>query len=153
IFFQKWFPTITLPDCHKLSGLILQTELDAANSAMLKMISGWLATGITDGWKNIKCNSLIASMLSVKFTIYTVKAHEISAEHKTANNHLSLVLGDIDHTEKEFQVKVIAWVLDVGGDSCAMQVWLHCLWPHILVFDYWAHQVCVDNLFQPLVYN
>ncbi|KAH7305757.1 hypothetical protein B0J17DRAFT_719574 [Rhizoctonia solani] len=66
-FFQKWFPAVTLPDHHKLSGSILQRELESANSSMQNSISGWLATGMSDGWKNIKRNSLIASMLSVDY--------------------------------------------------------------------------------------
>lgn len=68
-FFQKWFPTATLPDRHKLSGSILRSELAAANSSMRNAISGRLATGMSDGWKNIKRNSLIASMLSVDYTV------------------------------------------------------------------------------------
>ncbi|EUC55842.1 DUF659 family protein, partial [Rhizoctonia solani AG-3 Rhs1AP] len=141
IFFQKWFPAATLPDRHKLSGPILQSELEAANASMRDAISGRVATGMSDGWKNIKRNSLIASMLSVDYTTYTVKVHDVSTEHKTADNHLRLVLDDIDYAEKEHNTRVIAWVSDAGGDSRAMRVRLHRLRPYILVFDCWAHQI------------
>ncbi|KAG8683728.1 hypothetical protein FRC11_013152, partial [Ceratobasidium sp. 423] len=50
-------------------------------------------------------------MLSVDYTTYTVKVHDVSAEHKTANHHLSLVLSNIDYAEKEHKICVIAWVL------------------------------------------
>ncbi|QRW24098.1 hypothetical protein RhiXN_07110 [Rhizoctonia solani] len=96
---------------------------------------------MSDGWKNIKRNALIASMLSVDYKTYTVQVHNLSAQHKTANNHLKLVLNDIDSAEKEHNVRIIAWVSDAGGNSRAMQVRLHCLRPHILVFDCWAHQI------------
>ncbi|KDN35726.1 hypothetical protein RSAG8_11349, partial [Rhizoctonia solani AG-8 WAC10335] len=141
IFFEKWFPATTLPDRHKLSGPILQRELEAANASMRNAISGRVATGMSDGWKNIRRNSLIASMLSVDYTTYTVKVHDVSAEHKTAENHLNIVLNDIDYAEKEHNIKVIAWVSDAGGDSRAMRVRLHRLRPYILVFDCWAHQI------------
>ncbi|QRW17960.1 hAT family dimerization protein [Rhizoctonia solani] len=140
-FFQKWLPGATLPDCHKLSGPILWTQLEAANTSMHNAISGRLATGMSDGWKNVRCNALIASMLSVDYKTYTVRVHDLSAQHKTAENHLKLVLSDIDKTKKEHNVRVIAWVSDAGGDSRAMRVQLHRLRPHILVFDCWAHQI------------
>ncbi|KAF8671798.1 hypothetical protein RHS04_08128 [Rhizoctonia solani] len=108
---------------------------------MHEAILGWLATGMSDGWKNIKQNALIASMLSVDYKTYTVQVHNLSAQHKTANNHLKLVLNDIDSAEKEHNVRIIAWVSDAGGDSQAMRVQLHRLRPHILVFDCWAHQI------------
>jgi hypothetical protein len=72
---------------------------------------------------------------------YTIKVHNMSAQCKTAENHLNAVLSDIDKVEKDYGVHVIAWVSDAGGDSRAMQVCLHCMQPHILVFDCWAHQV------------
>ncbi|QRW18642.1 hypothetical protein RhiXN_00048 [Rhizoctonia solani] len=100
-----------------------------------------LATGMSDGWKNVRRNALIASMLSVDYKTYTVCVHDLSAQHKTAENHLKLVLSDIDKTKKEHNVRVIAWVSDAGGDSRAMRVRLHRLRPHILVFDCWAHQI------------
>ncbi|KAF8755047.1 hypothetical protein RHS01_05511 [Rhizoctonia solani] len=120
---------------------ILWTQLEAANTLMHNAISGRLATGMSDGWKNVRRNALIASMLSVDYKTYTVCVHNLSAQHKTAKNHLKLVLSDIDKTKKEHNVRVIAWVSDAGGNSQAMQVQLHRLRPHILVFDCWAHQI------------
>ncbi|KDN35540.1 hypothetical protein RSAG8_11497, partial [Rhizoctonia solani AG-8 WAC10335] len=72
---------------------------------------------------------------------YTVKVHDISGLPKTAENHLRTVKNDIDHAEREYNIKIIAWVSDAGGDSRAMRVRLHRERPHILVFDCWAHQV------------
>ena len=86
-----------------------------------------------------RCNVCIAIDLYVQ--TYTVKVHDLSAEPKTADNHLSQVLSDIDYAEKEHKVRVIAWVSDAGGDSHAMRVWLNQMHPHLLVFDCWAHQV------------
>ncbi|CAE6478675.1 unnamed protein product [Rhizoctonia solani] len=80
-------------------------------------------------------------MLSVDYKTYTVKVHDLSAEPKTADNHLSRVLADIDFAEKEHGVRVIAWVSDAGGDSRAMRVRLNRMHPHLLVFDCWAHQI------------
>ncbi|KAF8593718.1 hypothetical protein BDV93DRAFT_460449 [Ceratobasidium sp. AG-I] len=141
IFYNTWFPEISLPDRHKLSGPILQRQVNAANDSMHDAIKGRIATGMSDGWKNIRRTSLLASMLSVDYKSYTVKVHDITAERKTADNHLKIVLEDIDHCEKEYDIRIIVWVSDAGGDSRAMRVRLHRLRPHILVFDCWAHQV------------
>ncbi|KAG8707863.1 hypothetical protein FRC11_007073, partial [Ceratobasidium sp. 423] len=140
-FFRKWFPTVALPDRQKLSSSLLRKELDAANSLMHNAISGRLATGMSCGWKNTKYNSLMASMLSVDYKTYTVKVHDVSAEHKTIDDHLSLVLGDIDYAERTHKAQVIAWVSDASSDSRAMRVRLHRLRPHILVFDSWIDQI------------
>ncbi|KAF8593547.1 hypothetical protein BDV93DRAFT_584914, partial [Ceratobasidium sp. AG-I] len=142
IFFQNWISDAKLPDRHKLSGSVLKDEVEAANVAMREAVKGRIATGMSDGWKNIRRTSLLASMLSVNYKSYTIKVHDISAQRKTADNHLNIVLNDIDHSEKEHGVRIIAWVSDAGGDSRAMRVRLHRLRPHILVFDCWAHQVC-----------
>jgi hypothetical protein len=72
-----------------------------------------------------------------------VKVHNVSAQRKTADNHLNIVLNDIDYSEQDHDVRAIAWVSDAGGDSRAMRVRLHRLRPHIMVFDCWAHQVSV----------
>jgi hypothetical protein len=66
-FFQKWRPEANLPDRHKLSGSVLKGELETANAAMHETIKGQIATGMSDGWKNIKRTSLLASMLSVDY--------------------------------------------------------------------------------------
>ncbi|QRV84724.1 hAT family dimerization protein [Ceratobasidium sp. AG-Ba] len=140
LFFQNWLPEAKLPDRHKLSGDILRQEVELANASMREAVKGRIATGMSDGWKNIKRNYLLASMLSVDYKTYTVKVHDMSARRKTADNHLNAVLADIDEAEK-YGVRVIAWVSDAGGDSRAMRVRLHRMRPHILVFDCWAHQV------------
>ncbi|KAG8786751.1 hypothetical protein FRC12_016282 [Ceratobasidium sp. 428] len=115
IFFQKWLPDAKLPDRHKLSGAVLRQEVELANASMRSAVSGRIATGMSDGWKNIKRNYLLASMLSVDFKTYTVKVHDMSAQRKTAETHLNAVLSDIQHAEKEFGVRVIAWVSDAGA--------------------------------------
>ncbi|QRW03496.1 hypothetical protein RhiLY_02495 [Ceratobasidium sp. AG-Ba] len=65
IFFQKWLPEARLPDRQKLSGDVLLQEVEHANASMREAIRGRVATGMSDGWKNIKRNYLVASMLSV----------------------------------------------------------------------------------------
>ncbi|KDN49419.1 hypothetical protein RSAG8_02121, partial [Rhizoctonia solani AG-8 WAC10335] len=141
IFFHNWRPDAKVPDRHKLSGPILQHEVGSAREAMRKAVDGQIAIGMSDGWKNIRRNSLLASLLSVNYTTYTVNVHDLSTERKTAENHLKVVLSDIDDVEKRYNVRVIAWVSDAGGDSRAMCVRLNRLQPYILVFDCWAHQI------------
>ncbi|KAF8595789.1 hypothetical protein BDV93DRAFT_416285, partial [Ceratobasidium sp. AG-I] len=140
MFFDSWRPEAKLPDRHKLSGAVLEGEVETANTLMREAVKGRIATGMSDGWKNIRRTSLLASMLSVDYKA-SINLHNISAKRKTADNHLSIVLNDIDQSEQEHGVCIIAWVSDVGGDSRGMRVRLHRQRPHILVFDCWAHQV------------
>ncbi|KAG9076719.1 hypothetical protein FRC06_009350, partial [Ceratobasidium sp. 370] len=107
-------PGVKLPDRRKLSGPILEQELANAEASMRELVRGHIATGMSDGWKNIKRNSLLASMLSVDYTTYAVRVHDLSARRKTAKTHLEAVLADIERAEKEFGVSVIAWVSDAG---------------------------------------
>ncbi|KDN33692.1 hypothetical protein RSAG8_13216, partial [Rhizoctonia solani AG-8 WAC10335] len=102
IFFHNWRPDAKVPDRHKLSGPILQREVESAREAMHKAVNGQIAIGMSDGWKNIRRNSLLASLLSVNYTTYTVNVHDLSAERKTAENHLKVVLSDIDDVEKRY---------------------------------------------------
>lgn len=69
IFFRDWVPGAKLPDRHKLSGPILRSEVEASNSAMHDDIKGRIAIGMSDGWKNIKRDSLLATMLSVDYKV------------------------------------------------------------------------------------
>lgn len=69
IFFHNWQPDAKLPDRHKLSGPILQRQVESAREAMRKDIEGQIAIGMSDGWKNIRRNSLLASLLSVNYTV------------------------------------------------------------------------------------
>lgn len=71
IFFQTWLPGAKLSDHHKLSGLILQNEAKVFNESMHDVIKGQVATGMSDGWKKIKHNSLLASMLSIDYKVGT----------------------------------------------------------------------------------
>jgi hypothetical protein len=71
IFFQNWLPDAKLPDCNKLSGSVLQNKVQAANMSMRQAIQGQLATGMSDGWENIKRNLLLASMLLVDYKVDT----------------------------------------------------------------------------------
>ncbi|EUC59326.1 hypothetical protein RSOL_307510, partial [Rhizoctonia solani AG-3 Rhs1AP] len=68
LFFQNRRPDAKLPDRHKLSDAILQREVESARDSMHKAIEGRVAIGMSDGWKNIRRNALLASLLSVDYT-------------------------------------------------------------------------------------
>jgi hypothetical protein len=72
LFFEAWIPGAKLPDRRKLSGSILQHEVNTAHTSMREAVEGRIATGMSDGWKNIKRNALLASMLSVDYTVRPV---------------------------------------------------------------------------------
>ncbi|CUA69542.1 hypothetical protein RSOLAG22IIIB_08550 [Rhizoctonia solani] len=104
----------------KTGGPMLDFPIDT--NSRVRFSNTRLTVGMSNGWKNIKRNSLLASLLSVHYKTYTVNVHDLSKERKTAANHLNLVLSDIDYMEKEYKVRIIAWVSDAGGDARAMRV-------------------------------
>lgn len=69
MFFDIWRPEAKLPDRHKLSGPVLRGEVETANALMHNAVKGRIATGMSDGWKNIRRTSLLASMLSVDYKV------------------------------------------------------------------------------------
>jgi hypothetical protein len=69
LFFQNWVPEAKLPDQHKLSGDVLCQEVKLANASMCEAVKGHIATGMSNGWKNIKWNYLLALMLSVDYKV------------------------------------------------------------------------------------
>jgi hypothetical protein len=50
---------------------------------------------------------------------YTISVKDISALHKTVENHLAVVKDAITYGE-EWGNKIIQWVSDAGGELCAM---------------------------------
>ncbi|CAE6518107.1 unnamed protein product, partial [Rhizoctonia solani] len=103
-------------------------------------VNGKLATGISDGWKSMK-KSLLAGMINVDYKAYTVKVVDISALPKTTENHLKVVKSIIEFCESNLSIKIIGWVSDAGGDSCAMRVRLGKECPDLILLDCWAHQI------------
>ncbi|KAF8596027.1 hypothetical protein BDV93DRAFT_420187, partial [Ceratobasidium sp. AG-I] len=104
------------------SGEVHKGEGETANTLMREAVKGRVATGMNNGWKNIRRTLLLASMLSVdyKVNLYGQSAQYLS-KTQTADNHLSIVLDDIDHSVREHGVRIIAWVSDAGGDSQGMR--------------------------------
>ena len=69
--------------------------------------------------------------------------HDTSAERKTAENLLQLMIQEKDYIEMELDLKLIGWVSDAGGDSRAARTRFLAMFPWLLVVDCFAHQVRV----------
>ena len=69
--------------------------------------------------------------------------HDTSAERKTAENLLQLMIQEKDYIETELDLKLIGWVSDAGGDSRAVRTWFLGMFPWLLVVDCFAHQVSI----------
>ena len=79
-FLAKWIPGAEIPDCHKLSGPILNEEAKRVTSKIRLRTQGCFATGQSDGWKNVAKASVITSMITVDFEVkwHTVRANLMS---------------------------------------------------------------------------
>jgi hypothetical protein len=159
-FFSKWVPDANVPDRRKLSGPVLDAEVKKVEDRVKERVHGQLATGQSDGWKNISKASVVGTMITVDGHVrtenllsidvvthttfsqaYLIHTHNISADRKDADSLLALVEADIDHCETVLGVTVIGWTADAGGDSRGMRVRLHRKRTWIVQLDCWAHQV------------
>jgi len=70
-----------------------------------------------------------------------MRTHDVSAEQKTGEFLLGLVLGDIQFIETKFGVVIIAFCTDDGGDARKMRRLLSVQMPWLIVILCWAHQM------------
>ncbi|KAF8703671.1 hypothetical protein RHS03_06185, partial [Rhizoctonia solani] len=138
---QRLRPDLKVPGRRTLAGRILNDEVNKVMDELRKLVGGRVATGMCDGWKNIKKDSLIASMITVDYEAHITNIHNVSAQRKTAQNLLELVRGEIEYCEKELGVKVIAWCTDASGESRAMRNRLVGHLPQLIMLDCYAHQI------------
>jgi hypothetical protein len=73
IFAQKWIPGAIIPDRRTLSGPILDREAMKVEEKLKVKLQGKKATFQTDGWKNKAKQSIVASMVSVKSEVSTMR--------------------------------------------------------------------------------
>lgn len=162
-FAKKWMGGAELPDRRYLAGTVLDREINKYEAEAKAETQRKLATGQSDGWKNISKTSLAATMIVVNGKVshlsrsdktlvltlgqaYPVGIHNTSDQAKTADNHLKLVEEDIERAESEWGVTIIAWCSDAGGDSRAMRVCLCRKCPWLVVPDCMSHQVWLSAL-------
>ncbi|KAF8750324.1 hypothetical protein RHS01_09373 [Rhizoctonia solani] len=138
---QRLRPDLKVPGRRTLAGRILNDEVNKVMDELRKLVGGRVATGMCDGWKNIKKDSLIASMITVDYEAHITNIHNVSAQRKTAQKLLELVRGEIEYCEKELGVKVIAWCTDASGESRAMRNRLVGHLPQLIMLDCYAHQI------------
>ena len=64
-FMTKWIPGAVVPDRRTLSGCILDRQSQRVETRMKDKLTGKLATGQCDGWKNNAKASVVAMMVTV----------------------------------------------------------------------------------------
>ncbi|KAG9089782.1 hypothetical protein FRC06_001392 [Ceratobasidium sp. 370] len=58
-------------------------------------------------------------MITVNYQAHITHIQDVSADWKTAENLLQIVLGDIEYLEEELGVTLVAWCSDASGKpSC-----------------------------------
>ena len=70
-----------------------------------------------------------------------MQTHDVSAQPKTGEALLNLVVEDIKWSEQTYGLSVIAVCSDDGGDACKMQWLLLMLMPWLIIILCWAHQI------------
>ncbi|KAH9001857.1 hypothetical protein EDB86DRAFT_2769004, partial [Lactarius hatsudake] len=90
-----------------LSGRFLDKEVERVEDHLRSKLDGKIATGQCDGWKNIAKASIVASMVTVDYEPFLIRTHDISADRKTGDNLLKLVLDDILYVNSKYGVVII----------------------------------------------
>ncbi len=70
-----------------------------------------------------------------------MQTHNVSAQPKTGETLLNLVVEDIKWSEETYGIQVIAACSDDGGDARWMQHLLLGLMPWLIIILCWAHQI------------
>ncbi|KAJ2984582.1 hypothetical protein NUW54_g10457 [Trametes sanguinea] len=140
LFFGKWLPGAKIPDRRKLSGSCLDAEVQHACAHTKSHVHGKLATGQSDGWKNIAKTSVITSVMSVEGQAYLVRTHDMSGRPKTGQEHAEVIKADMKHMQDVYDVQPIAWVTDDGPDGKGARSLLRALLPSLMTFVCWGHQ-------------
>lgn len=70
-----------------------------------------------------------------------MRTHDVSAQPKTGEVLLDLVVKDIRWSEEMYGHVIIAACSDDGGDARKMRRLLHALMPWLIVILCWAHQI------------
>ncbi|KXN87704.1 hypothetical protein AN958_08273 [Leucoagaricus sp. SymC.cos] len=104
-------------------------------------VRGKAVTLQADGWTGVNNQHLIAFIASVDGQLYTVKVHDASLEHKTAENLLCVIKDVINTIEVEWGERVTALVTDVSGECRKAKIDLVKDRPSIIALDCFAHQV------------
>ncbi|KAI8986109.1 hypothetical protein BD414DRAFT_416319 [Trametes punicea] len=139
-FFKKWLPSAKLPDRRKLSGTYLKEAVALVQITVHTNIRGKLATGQSDGWKNISKVSVITSTMSVNREVYLIQTHDMTGLSKTGEQHAHIIKEDMAHMRDQFDVHPIAWVTDDGPDGKGAQNLLRRSLPWLMTFVCWGHQ-------------
>jgi hypothetical protein len=70
-----------------------------------------------------------------------MRTHDVSAQPKTGDALLNLVVQDIKWSEQTYSLEVIAVCSDDGGDARRMRRLLFALMPWLIIILCWAHQI------------
>ncbi|THU83160.1 hypothetical protein K435DRAFT_571524, partial [Dendrothele bispora CBS 962.96] len=122
-------------------GQILDDQAEKAYNNMRMETDGLYGTGQCDGWKNVKKNSVVASMVNVEYNPRLLGVEDISAERKTADNLIKIVINEMNRIRDIFNVILVAWCTDASSESAKMRRNLVAKFPWLVVLDCWAHQV------------
>ncbi|KAF8338570.1 hypothetical protein F5887DRAFT_1077664 [Amanita rubescens] len=123
-------PGAIIPDCNKLSGMILHREVTKIEGGLREQVKKEYATLQCDGWKDISKNHLIAFMFTAKqeFTIY------ISAQRKTGENLAVLIKEELENLRK-LGAHPIRVVGDASGNERKAQQLVSKDDPSLLIAD------------------
>ena len=76
LFCEKWIPGSEVPDCRLLSGRVLNQEVERVEAKTKDRAEGKIATGMSDGWKNISKTPVNTTLMVVEHKVSQIRFFE-----------------------------------------------------------------------------
>lgn len=76
LFCEKWIPGSEVPDRRLLSGRVLNQEVERVEAKTKDRAEGKIATGMSDGWKNISKTPVNTTLMVVEHKVSQIRFFE-----------------------------------------------------------------------------
>ncbi|KAI0816846.1 hypothetical protein BC628DRAFT_1279078, partial [Trametes gibbosa] len=107
-FCTEFIPEATIPSRKVLRNRLIPAEVKKSRALAQAACRGQLGTLQCDGFTALNQHHLLAFMISVNGTVYTIRTDDTSNEPKTAENLLRRLREVLQILEQEWVVTVIA---------------------------------------------
>ncbi|KAF5340856.1 hypothetical protein D9758_016608 [Tetrapyrgos nigripes] len=103
-----------IPEHRELAGRILDEAYEEVEEELIETLNKQNVT-MTDGWKDISCNSIAGVNVSASFQPYLIELRKTNKDKKDAVSFCEAYEDMIDCTEVKYKCNVIAFTTDNDG--------------------------------------
>ncbi|TFK17852.1 hypothetical protein FA15DRAFT_604314 [Coprinopsis marcescibilis] len=141
-FMDRFIPSAKPPSRKTLTTRIIPGLVKSSQKEVKTALTNQMVTLQADGWTGINHRHIVAFMVGSKGKIYTVDIVDVTTERKTADHFLADLEAAYHKAQNEMKVSVICVVTDASGEAAKARRLFKLKYPHVIVLDCYAHQVC-----------